>query len=154
MAIPIDETLQIYAEQALEKMNESLFDSILDREVRDFTTASASTCAKSDTITLEDIIKAKEMLDEANDPPIRPADPWPVSMPFGPQILVHEEPQVPKMQLSESVEVTEEFREWMNDQLIEKFGYREPILKDHAYMWGNHVIMKPEHYAMLTNVIA
>ena len=90
---------------------------------------------KDDTITWEDILAAKKLLDEHDTPWPRPMIEFAgipiISNPYMPDL-------VPVIQLSENVMVSDAFREKCNKFYIDMFGYKTPIVwkTDYGLMMG------------------
>ena len=61
---------------------------------------------------------------------------------------------VPKLKLSDDVPMTDEFRESMNDWLLDIFGTKDEsiIPIDTVYMFGNTILMRPENIVRLINL--
>ena len=63
----------------------------------------------------------------------------------------------PVLQLSEDFKwVTDEFRAKQNAYLLKLFGTRDisVVPKNQVFMYGNNIIMRPEHTAMITGMTA
>ncbi|MCG7932120.1 MAG: hypothetical protein N0E44_18980 [Candidatus Thiodiazotropha lotti] len=60
-------------------------------------------------------------------------------------------PEPPKIQLSEDVTVSDEFRERMNAWLLERFGRRESVIMsgEALYMKDRGFVMRPETMSVL-----
>ena len=102
----------------------------------------------NDHTTYDDIVKAAKELGL----PKRENDLFGFKHPrqiFGMNVV--EAPKTPVLQLSESVDVTDEFRKQFNQWALDLFGYKSIIPDGVAYMIGGYdtVVMSPNSVAML-----
>lgn len=73
---------------------------------------------------------------------------------FGMDVIEAQVRVVPKIKLSESAPVSDEFRAEFNAWLVKMFGMRDvsPVQPGMAYLFGNTILMRPESIARLNCV--
>ena len=99
-------------------------------------------------IISQEILKSMNKLSEISVPDNFVNRPLPLGH-FG-GMKVFTEPQVPKIKLREHIQVSDEFRREMNAWLAARFGYRESICGNSAYVARDFgmMVMSPQTLAM------
>ncbi|MCG7904608.1 MAG: hypothetical protein JAY60_19560 [Candidatus Thiodiazotropha weberae] len=109
------------------------------------------TLKSEDSLQLQDIIDAKKKLESSEFFRQQTAYPPLVGRIMGMPVFAAP-PEPPKIKLSESVTVSDEFRERMNAWLLERFGRRESVIlssRQVIYAKGLGFVMRPETMSVL-----